>query len=114
MIDELTSFLTARLDELERDVSADPVETTATCPSSARANYKRQYILDDIAAKRKIIVEHGPETNDVGWGGTETTCRRCRYDSGLDTFTYGHCPTIKLLAEPFRWHPDYRHGEWKP
>ncbi|GAB3376343.1 DUF6221 family protein [Amycolatopsis echigonensis] len=79
------------------------------------ARFGPDRVRREVCAKRQIIDEHGPETRDVGgWQrGTETICRTCRYDDGLDTYPYGRCPTIRLLALAYADHPDYRQ-EWRP
>lgn len=76
-------------------------------------NFQPQRMLAECEAKRRMISEHGPETNDVGWDRTETICRRCRYDEGLDSFPHGHCPTIKLLAASYADRPGYQES-WRP
>ena len=63
------------------------------------------YVLADIAAKRRIIELHK--------GGHE--CSQYDHNGEVDSCTYSHdfedCSTLKLLAAPFRSHPDWQ-PEW--
>lgn len=68
-------------------------------------------VLADIAAKRLIIAEHGPITEQIGWEDVEI-CGRCRYDQGLNSFVHP-CPTLRLLASAYAHRVGYRQ-EWWP
>ncbi|NAS22479.1 hypothetical protein GT755_12380 [Herbidospora sp. NEAU-GS84] len=133
------AFLRARLDEDEREAQAgaqlhdgepaDPsyadgiadLEAAGWEPQAAQrfnryvAHFDPARALRDIASKRKILEEHGPERVREGWNAERDICQTCRYDEGLDTFPYGHCPTVVALAEPYAEHPDYpKDSEWAP
>jgi hypothetical protein len=69
-------------------------------------------VLAECEAKRRIIRQHGSETEDVGWTETRTICATCRYDNGLDAYDYP-CPTLIALAAVYADHPDFR-DEWRP
>lgn len=103
LIDELISFLTARLDELEQEVSAEPIETS-----------EQQYILDDIAAKRKLLAwavdDDSGEMTPIRADG----CINGEWGSGDADPPVLTEQLLKLIALPFSWHRDYRDGEWKP
>lgn len=63
-------------------------------------------MLAECAAKRKIIVEHGPDSHQ--W------CIGCHFGSDEERmYKIDECPTKRMLAEPYADHPDYR-PEWRP
>jgi len=102
LIDELTTFLTARLDELERETSADPIETS-----------DQQYILDDIAAKRELLA-WAVDYDDHGMTPIRADgCINGEWGSGDADAPELTEQLLKLLTLPFARHRDYRE-EWRP
>lgn len=84
-----------------------------------------RYVLDDIAAKRKIIEAHAPSvdhfSDDAGmWDARfpfrarTYVCETCGQSDG-EEWRGGFCPcdTLRLLALPFASHPDYDET-WRP
>ena len=70
-------------------------------------------VLREVAAKRKILNDHeqGPRYSDKP---EPVICRRCGDPPGYDYgFADSPCLTLRLLAEVYADHPDYR-TEWRP
>ncbi len=96
-MDDLIAFLTARLDELEREVSEDPIATS-----------EQAYILADIAAKQRIITEVVPKVDAL-----DDTLEG-EYGAGAPIGLHEESALLlRLLAAPFARHRDYRQ-EWTP
>lgn len=122
MTDDLVAFLTARLDERERDAIAAAgklgpdwyYDSEHACVASRRehdlvatgsqdhlepergahiARHDPARVLRDVAAKRHLI-------DDTHWGGGPET---------EDAYHY----TLSIVATAYADHPDYRE-EWRP
>lgn len=102
-MDDLITWLRARLDEDEQDAPAvDDI--------SERYNPAR--VLADVAAKRAIFDLHAAYPQpQVMARGEIIACSMCGSvdDSPVDW----PCDTVKLLAAAYADHPDYRE-EWRP
>jgi Family of unknown function (DUF6221) len=138
MADDLTAFLTARLNEeyllAHRFVYVDGGEWTAEVlarlwwfsdPPKSRsatdpiiqhaARYNPARIVREVEAKQAILAEHRP-TDWKAYG--DLMCFRCRLDDD-EPIPDGHhwvpwpCPTVRQLAAVYSDHPDY-HQEWAP
>ena len=113
---ELVDFLRARLDEDERQARAAMtfqaaewrVETSGIITTSADtdvytddrelaehiARHDPARVLAEVEAKRDAIVLHGGDLRMQ-----LMFCSHCEQDTP--------CPTLRLLARPFRDHPDF-------
>lgn len=130
MTDDLVKFLLARLDDTARRARAakpgpwhadggsvyasHPTDEVAEYTESAEhiAEHDPARVLAEVDAKRRIIDEHTVRVpvEDSPYLGPALVselvyCPICRND--------GECPTLRLLALPYREHPDYR-PEWAP
>lgn len=54
-------------------------------------------VLRRCAADRKILELHPSAQEEIGWTEEITICYTCRYDNGLDSYSFP-CPTIVALA----------------
>lgn len=138
-MDDLTAFVSARLDEDEAaarkmadmlasaDASLEPV--IAVCfddgasgnaydwnPWDRIADYDPARALREVAAKREIVAAHHPETPSK-YGHDVLRCAVCQTERGVwaedrhaDPWP---CQTLRALASPWSDHPDYR-AEWAP
>lgn len=104
----LTGFLTARLDEfattlppVPREHSAHDLACTPTHCDPRCATFARER----IAADRAIVDAH---TTDDTW--EPRFCTTC-HDYDMHDGVRWPCPTLRWLAVPYRYHPDYR-PEW--
>jgi hypothetical protein len=105
---DLVTFLRARLDEREAAAKAVEVPEDWTSPrwfedvdAEFIALNDPQFVLADVAAKRRIVDEFG----DAGeW-------LPANRDDDEPEYAYGRARTlhdmIKLLAAPFAQHPDF-------
>jgi hypothetical protein len=114
-VSDLVAFLKARLGEDENTAkiaqNTPGEQSLAWCLSSdlqtpvVKSSPVRA--LAEVEAKRRIIEEHAE--NRYGdcriCGGSDS----CGCMSGSDH----PCDTLRLLALPYAWHPEYRQ-EWKP
>lgn len=123
-MDELTAFLKARWDDLER-IAQDGKAACAhldLCSDSGGEWWEHfghengpDLVLADIAAKRQILAEHAP-ADFTAYG--DQLCRRCVWaddepqKDSLHHWVIYPCLTLRLLAQPFAGHPDFRE-EWK-
>lgn len=126
-LDAYATFLTARWDEMERDLGvvesgllegqhvSDVVPLTqgGALAIYMLVRHDPATIRRDLASKRAILVEHQPEGVDFGdeipgldgvWG-----CSTCSemVEHGSSRGGEWPCPTIEALAAPFRDHPDH-------
>lgn len=97
-MDDLTAFLTARLDE-------DEAAARAAMPTGGRRNGKmtQRRVLADIEAKRRIVAEFEQVHVDYRTAHTPT----------LEGQRLGLLKAVAVLALPFADHADYRE-EWRP
>jgi hypothetical protein len=141
MIEDLIGFLTARYAELENGAQAagggtweqvdpdrepgrivddrgDTVTYDESNPDKDQAAHiaawNPAHVLGDIAARRKLLAwavdydyyQLNPIRADrlvnSEWGNGDIDAPELTEQ------------LLKLLAEPFSWHPDYRDREWKP
>lgn len=128
-MDDLTAFITARLDEDEwmASVALGSLPPYPLEPLRDRAGERlpEQYaahiaihdparVLREVAAKRAILAEHTSFAPGIGPSRGEPCCMRC--GAGFDD-VYLTCPwpcdTLKVLAAVWSEHPDYRQ-EWAP
>lgn len=85
-------------------------------PNAAHiARHDPARVVADVDAKRRVIDLHSPVTLRGGAGAkyfdTTTVCRSCEPPQFPEhAFP---CPTLRLLALPYREHPDYQ-PEWAP
>lgn len=63
-------------------------------------------VLRQVAAYRRILIEHGSMLEQVSWTKDLPICNRCRYDQGLDTFNWP-CPTVRALVSIYSDRPGY-------
>jgi hypothetical protein len=110
-MDDLVTFLNARLDEDEAaaEVAGTDERMWPLAPDPAR-------VLREVKAERAILAEHMPREYDR-YGRTGIYCRTCvtdheayMDDDAPDTWP---CATVRHLAAVWDGHPDYR-PEWKP
>lgn len=80
------------------------------------------HVLADIAAKRKILALHAVDVKPTDTPPFDAmTGERLRRDYSVECAVCGWasldptsaCETLRLLAEPFRHHPDYDES-WRP
>jgi hypothetical protein len=136
-MDDLTAFVTARLDEaeaferamLEMLAKAGPGACIAVCfddgtssnavdwnPWDVIGDYDPARALREVAAKRSILAEHGHYRAD--YNVTARTdldapfgCSTCHIGNDGDMYDGGWCTTLRALAAIWSDHPDYR-AEW--
>jgi rubrerythrin len=103
------------------------------------AHWDPARVLAECEAKRRIVEQHTPEFATVEWPHDQTgkgeawVCRSCGnrdIDAWLNwrpamgeagvlpegvvpPYVLAPCSTLRVLAQPFADHPDYRQ-EWKP
>ena len=123
---DIVEFLRARMDEQHQ--AADRLEQAGDWPtlfggieqfgaapsdaafSKAGDLFSAQRLLADVEANRRIIEEHMPKRVSVYKEPDEWNCRRC---GKADEYPVEHpCTTLRLLAQPYSGHPDFRE-EWK-
>jgi hypothetical protein len=119
MADDLTAFLTARLDE-DETTAKDTLRALAwmidnnvqppIAASTAGEKVTRMgRLLREVEAKRAILAEHAA----LGEG----YCPRCSQDEEqplpVGWWVPAPCPTMRALAGIWSDHPDY-HQEWAP
>jgi hypothetical protein len=79
------------------------------------ARFDPARVRAEVGAKRRIIDLHSPVRLHGGAGAkyfdTTTVCRSCEPPQFPDRAF--PCPTLRLLALPFREHPDYQ-PDWAP
>lgn len=94
---DLTDFINARLDEREGDAHA-------LARSTAPDAYSRLVFLQNylVSARGLVNLHRAPHHDCPGRDG----------DNGRIADYEQDCPTLMLLAHPYRHHPDWR-GEWK-
>lgn len=125
-MDELTAFVTARLDEDEAapDVHGDGCALHAwlrnDVPSACDCGYPAR-VLREVAAKRAILITHhlevirqpdtpfNPYTGEPNTPAYDGNCETC----GWFDPNHGGCETVRDLTAVYGDHPDYRQ-EWKP
>lgn len=118
-MDDLTTWLKARLDAIElSDWHERTCQTHQKMPHNSPLGLGGSplsclcgvpdFVLRDVESKRKLIEEHRR------YGRVEPCCAICGERSN-DGDLYGEwpCDTLKLLALPFSDRPGYR-SEWKP
>ena len=94
---DLTDFINARLNEREDDAHA-------LAKSTAPNAYSRLVFLQDyLVSARGLVNLHRDPQHD---------CPGRDYDGHRIPDYEQDCPTLMLLAHPYRFHPDWR-GEWK-
>lgn len=110
----ISEFLRERLHEAELTVP------TMDCRCEAEPEYLpdrqsdelrhdcAEFVLEDIMSKRAIVDLHAAWKNRLGY----LVCDECSADSDpyIDQVPYP-CATLRLLAAPYRDHPDWRE-EW--
>jgi len=107
----LTEFLLARI--AEDEASAPYAISSLTEAGSALVRYSPARVLAECEAKRQIVEEH-PIVRHVFLGMTaEEGCERCNWNRDYGWDEGGPCLTLRLIALPYAYHPDYR-DEWKP
>jgi hypothetical protein len=116
VIDDLSAFLNARLDEKERsageihnrhDCDFGLLETFGECSCGCKAQ-----VLREVTAMRAILDAHSPRRQ--GFTMSLTVCTSCGFDDGYEhASTNWPCETVLILAAIWNGHPDYRAG-WKP
>lgn len=127
-MDDLVTFLTARLGDLAR-IAEDGKAACAhvdLCNGAGGEWWDHfghhvgpDFVLADIAAKRKIIALHKSRTVSVSehemFDPNALACSSCSKPDVVfaDEYQPYPCPTLRLLAEPHAQHPGYRE-EWKP
>jgi hypothetical protein len=101
----LAEFLPARIDEDEEAGRRDfgPDETVGTWTA---------WVLAECEAKRRIMNLHS-DVLDHGFGDIRHTgmCKTCVV--GPDEFAPYPCDTLRALALPYAYYPDYQ-PEWRP
>lgn len=119
-MDDLVAFIRARLDEDAEHVSrlhTLKVELAERHQEPwSKAKLENDALLElgafsrqlryDVDAKRQIIAEHRV---------IDDRCHVCTaiHREGQARRFRAPCPTLRLLATPYAWHPDYRES-WKP
>ncbi len=97
VIEDMTAFLAARLDEDE---------------AAAETGRERDLRpLREVAAKRAILAEHFAEDRGESLPGAD--CGVCYYIGTPGSPAQWPCLTLRVLAAVYSDHPDYRQ-EWKP
>lgn len=91
-MDDLIAFVTARLDEDERELVKDPPAGLGYANLAARMHR-------EVEAGRRILERHRPD---------QYGCQYCERFPGP-----GPCPDLADLLVHWADHPDYR-PEWKP
>jgi hypothetical protein len=105
-VTDLAAFLSARLDEDEavaREVSR-------------RWPWDPARVLADVEAKRAIVALHASAEVYGYRGGVEDACTECgsltaTSTAGDSDYAPWPCDTLRLLAQPYRDHADWR-AEW--
>lgn len=114
-MDELVTFLRARLDEdeqvargaLERWPSSQIVQVGTPEAAAHIARHDPARVLRDTDAKRQIVRHITPEL-DAGSGGVDSE------DFGDELAHWTRLLTIaRLFAQAYADHPDYRE-DWRP
>lgn len=107
----LSQFLKARLDEYERIAKqASDSRYAPEVDNYGHLTIQSSFALEDIMSKRAIVDLHARVVrfqwcDEIAYG-----CDVCK--DGPDQRTdYWPCPTLRLLAVPYRRHPDFRE-EW--
>lgn len=90
---DLTDFLKARMREREAEASLIPEDWPEV----------RAFAIDHIVSVGGLTNLHSGEGHD---------CPGRDGDNGRIADYEQDCPTLMLLAHPYRGHPDWR-GEWK-
>lgn len=115
-MDDLIAFLNARYEERETRAAEIHRRGCATLTGGAIVYGEpatcdcgeRDYVLADVAAKRRIINEVVPKVDAL-----DDTIEG-EYGAGAPIGLHEESELLlKLLAQPFAWHPDYR-AVWKP
>jgi len=122
-MDDLTAFITARLDEDKAALADDDNDQHGEVRFADMDQRTHRYmwrfadhdrVRREVAAKRAIVAEHRDTWNDYADGdGIERTsheCRTCEPSGSPDDWP---CPTIKAVAAVWSDHPDYK-AEWSP
>lgn len=129
-MDDLVTFLRARLDEDEQAIEAPETwtefdetqgtrrvdvdhsfERVTACTRAWRgvhiARHDPARVLREVDAKRRLLDEHQPGTQEYVDGDV---CMACTLTGDGP---YYPCATLRLLALPYSDHPDYQET-WKP
>lgn len=104
----LTGFLTARLDEAAGRLPVTPPGTEMhrrECSPARCDPGCPTFIADRIVCDRAIVDAH---TTEGTW--EPRFCTTC-HDYDMHDGVRWPCPTLRWLAVPYRYHPDYR-PEW--
>ncbi|MFB7359648.1 DUF6221 family protein [Streptomyces gardneri] len=126
----IIAFLEARLAEEEKDAQAanqgwygyGPDESIAFIPmedSRHIARHSPARVLEEIAAKRHILICHRAVTTDCfvhpdgSPAGPLEVCHTCDANSTDADWPDFPCQTLCFLALPYAPHRDYRE-EWRP
>jgi hypothetical protein len=95
----MARWLIKQLNETESDYT--PLTRRARHP---RTSHDQDYILADVAAKRRVLERHPPKDDPTSLLWVCSTCR------GRPQWP---CPEIRDAASVFARRPGYR-KEWKP
>lgn len=135
-MDDLVTFLRARLDEDEAAAKAaggwigtagfeqkgwiivdrPEAQSAERAESRHMERHNPVRVLREVEAKRRILTEHAgldfASLEEESRYRSFIACRRCR-DILTDKRVVAPCPTLRLLALPYADHPHYR-PEWAP
>lgn len=121
-MDDLIQFLRDRLDQHERTIADLRARTGED--QGLDGPWKPEgedYVLLDIKSKRTIVELHGPANPDAeptdgypGWPDKPWFyCKTCGSGEPFEYPTDWPCETLKLLAQPWAGHPEFRES-WRP
>jgi hypothetical protein len=130
-VDDLVSFLKARLDEDETAIRSWAACCVHIDACDETGGYLERFdelrMLAEVEAKRRMLDLHEPEPSGYQYGRYvypalgDLACSHCESlchsSSGISCNGSPDapwpCPTVRLIAAVYAEHPDYRE-EWRP